>query len=78
MRDSLFETIQGAYLATEERQVAIEGAYIREWFLHDHNPEKGQTAKSEMNRWLEMLKQQKSIIGGYSFSEDKYYFIKRT
>lgn len=75
--DKLFNIIQGVYLATEERQIAIEGADIREWFRYDHNPEKGQTAESEMNKWFEILKNQNSIIGGYAFSEDKYYFIKR-
>lgn len=76
-KDRLLDIIQGAYLATEERLVAIEGADIREWFRYDHNPEKFQTAESEMNRWLKMLKQEKNITGAYAISEDKYYFIKR-
>jgi hypothetical protein len=57
-------------------EVSIEGDVIRFYFENaGFNPEKGETARGEFHKWVEMLKA-KGITCYYELSSDKYIFQK--
>ena len=60
----------------EDKELAVEAKDMREYFHFQYNPQKGETAKGELERWLNFIRVTSNVVSHYDFHRDMYYFKK--
>lgn len=68
--------VEDIFKLSEDQEVLVRGNDLREYFYFQYNPQKRETPKGELERWLNFIDEVSNIKSHYDFHRDAYYFKK--